>query len=289
MNVTLAVVRLLFYVGLTLPCMPIQAVLVAIGARASVGFAQGYHRLVCRIFGIRLDVRGRVARQKPLLIVANHTSYLDIEILGALVRGSFVAKAEVATWPMFGWLAKLQRTVFVDRRPTQAGKQKDAITARLEKGERLILFPEGTTSEGNRVLPFKRALFAVAQQRIDDKPLAVQPVSIAYSGFSNLPMDRDMRPTFAWYGDMELMPHAWRFLGAGTLTVVVQFHPAVTIEDAGGDRRKLAEMCEETVSDGVSVALAGALPAKTQRRFASLRRKAGGKDGGKTAEPSVRG
>ena len=141
MIVTLAVVRLVLYVALTLPCMPIQAVLVAIGARASVGFAQGYHRLVCRIFGIRLDVRGRIARDKPLLIVANHTSYLDIEILGALVRGSFVAKAEVARWPLFGWLAKLQRTVFVDRRPSQAGKQKDAITRHLEGHGRLILFP----------------------------------------------------------------------------------------------------------------------------------------------------
>jgi len=283
MIVPLAILRLVLYVGLTLPCMPIQAVLVAIGARASVGFAQGYHRLVCRIFGIRLDVRGRMAKNKPLLIVANHSSYLDIEILGALVRGSFVAKAEVARWPLFGWLARLQRTVFVERRPSQTGKQKDAITQRLEKGERLILFPEGTTSDGNRVLPFKRALFAVAQQEIDGKPLAVQPVSIAYAGFSNLPMDRDMRPTFAWYGDMELMPHAWRFLGAGTLTVIVQFHPAVTIADAQGDRRKLAAICEEVVADGVADALAGALPAKTRLRFASLRKLARKKGSDKPA------
>lgn len=283
MNRFLAIVRLVFYVALTLTCMPIQAVLVTIGARASVGFAQAYHRLVCRIFGIRLDVRGRMARDKPLLIVPNHTSYLDIEILGALVRGSFVAKAEVAGWPMFGWLAKLQRTVFVDRRRTQAGKQKDAITVRLEKGERLILFPEGTTGDGNRVLPFKRALFAVAQQEINGKPLAVQPVSISYAGFSNLPMDRDMRPTFAWYGDMELLPHAWHFLGAGTLTVIVQFHPALSIADAGGDRRRLAAMCEEVVADGVANALAGALPAKTRRRFAGLRRGGRGED---TAKPA---
>ncbi len=281
--------RLIVYIGWTLLLMPAQALSLLFNLPLAKRLPRIYHRSCCRIMDLELVVQGRQETGPSTLFVANHTSYLDISVLGAAVAGSFVAKAEVSGWPLFGWLAKLQRTVFVDRRPTQAGKQKDAITARLEKGERLILFPEGTTSDGNRVLPFKRALFAVAQQRIDDKPLAVQPVSIAYSGFSNLPMDRDMRPTFAWYGDMELMPHAWRFLGAGTLTVVVQFHPAVTIEDAGGDRRKLAEMCEETVSDGVSVALAGALPAKTQRRFASLRRKAGGKDGGKTAEPSVRG
>lgn len=282
MILPLALLRLVLYVGLTLPAMPIQAVLVAIGARASVGFAQAYHRLACRVLGIRLDVRGRLAREKPLLIVANHTSYLDIEVLGALVRGSFVAKAEVASWPLFGILAKLQRTVFVDRRPSQAGKQKDAITQRLEKGERLILFPEGTTSDGNRVLPFKRALFAVAQQEIRGKPLAVQPVSIAYAGFSNLPMDRHTRPLFAWYGDMDLLPHVWRFLGTGTLTVIVQFHPPVTMADVGGDRRQLAAHCEQVVADGVAGALSGALPAKTRKRFARLR-KLGRKGPGKPA------
>lgn len=280
MILPLALLRVVLYAALTLPAMPIQAVLIVIGARASVGFAQAYHRLACRVLGIRLDVRGRLARDKPLLIVANHTSYLDIEVLGALVRGSFVAKAEVASWPLFGILAKLQRTVFVDRRPTQAGKQKDAITQRLEKGERLILFPEGTTSDGNRVLPFKRALFAVAQQEIRGKPLAVQPVSIAYAGFSNLPMDRHTRPLFAWYGDMDLLPHVWRFLGAGTLTVIVQFHAPVTMADVGGDRRLLAAHCEQVVADGVAEALSGALPAKTRKRFARLRklgRKAPGK------------
>lgn len=283
MILPLALMRIVLYLGLTLPAMPIQALLVLMGARASVGFAQAYHRLACRVLGIRLDVRGRVAKDKPLLIVANHTSYLDIEILGALVRGSFVAKAEVAGWPLFGILARLQRTVFVDRRASQAGKQKDAITRRLDKGERLILFPEGTTGDGNRVLPFKRALFAVAQQEFRGAPLAVQPVSIAYAGFSNLPMDRETRPLFAWYGDMDLLPHVWRFLGAGTLTVIVQFHPRVTMTDVGGDRRLLAAHCEQVVADGVADALTGALPAKTRRRFARLRQLASRKGAGKPA------
>ncbi len=268
----IAFMRALGYVGFTLVCLPVQTVLVLFGARASHAFPQFYHRIALRILGVRLDVRGRVARERPCLFVANHTSYLDIEILGALIRGSFVAKSEVSTWPGFGLLAKLQRTVFVDRRRSQAGKHKTAIQERMETGERLILFPEGTTSDGNKILPFKRALFAVAQQRIHGKPVAVQPVSIAYAGFSNLPMDREMRPLYAWYGDMDLLPHVWQMLKAGVVTVIVQFHPTLTIEDAGDDRRLLAEQCQEIIGDGVAKALSGRLGPRRRRGLGRLKK-----------------
>ncbi|MBT5434704.1 MAG: lysophospholipid acyltransferase family protein [Alphaproteobacteria bacterium] len=260
-----ALIRALIYVGFTLVCLPIQVVLVVFGAKASHAFPQFYHRIVLRVMGIKLDIRGRPSRKRPCIYVSNHSSYLDIEILGALIRGSFVAKSEIGDWPFFGTLAKLQRTVFVDRRRSQAGKHKTAIEERLEAGERLILFPEGTTSDGNRVLPFKRALFATAQQKVGGNPVMVQPISIAYSGFSNLPMDRDMRPVYAWYGDMDLLPHVWDMLKAGTATVVVQFHPTLTIEEVGDDRRALAEYCHTVVNDGVMAALTGRLPPRRQR------------------------
>ena len=260
-----ALIRALIYVGFTLVCLPIQVVLVVFGAKASHAFPQFYHRIVLRVMGIKLDIRGRPSRKRPCIYVSNHSSYLDIEILGALIRGSFVAKSEIGDWPFFGTLAKLQRTVFVDRRRSQAGKHKTAIEERLAAGERLILFPEGTTSDGNRVLPFKRALFATAQQKVGGNPVMVQPISIAYSGFSNLPMDRDMRPVYAWYGDMDLLPHVWDMLKAGTATVVVQFHPTLTIEEVGDDRRALAEYCHTVVNDGVMAALTGRLPPRRQR------------------------
>ena len=270
----LAAIRALGYVGFTLACLPVQIVLVTLGARASHAFPQFYHRIVLRILGIRLNIRGRVSRERPCLFVANHTSYLDIEILGALVRGSFVAKSEVGNWPGFGLLAKLQRTVFVDRRRSQAGKHKTAIQERLDAGERLILFPEGTTSDGNKILPFKRALFAVAQQRVNDKPVAVQPISIAYAGFSNLPMDRELRPYYAWYGDMDLVPHAWEMLKTGVVTIIVQFHPPISIDDAGGDRRVLAEQCQEIIGDAVATALSGRLAPKRRRGLGGRLKKA---------------
>ena len=271
-----AAIRALFYLGWTLLCLPVQAALILFGARASHTLPQLYHRVVLNILGLHLDVRGRPERRRPCLFAANHSSYLDIEVLGALVRGSFVAKAEIRGWPFFGLLAKLQRTVFVDRRPSQAGRHRSAIQQRLDAGERLILFPEGTTGDGNRVLPFKRALFAAAQHRVGGRSVAVQPVSIAYARFSNLPMDRELRPRYAWYGDMELLPHIWQMLSTGVATVVVQFHPALTVEEAGGDRRQLAEHCREVVADGVAMALAGRL-APRRHRFARTPRLAAGR------------
>jgi 1-acyl-sn-glycerol-3-phosphate acyltransferase len=265
--------RLIAYIAWTLPAMPIQAFFLLARMPGRVTFPVFYHRICCRILGLKLEVHGRPVKKRPSLLVANHTSYLDIEVLGSLIGGCFVAKSEVADWPLFGWLARLQRTVFVDRRRGSTGDQRDQINERLEGGDRLILFPEGTSSDGNRVLPFKSALFSVAERRVDDEPLTVQPVSVAYARFSNLPMDRDLRPYFAWYGDMYLATHVWRMVKLGGATVVVQFHDPVTIETAGGTRRALAEHCHGVVADGVATALTGGLPWSARGRLARLRQR----------------
>ena len=260
-------VRAALYVSWTLACLPVQFVLMAAGRKARHAFPQFYHRTVLQLIGLRLDVRGSPCRRRPCLYVCNHTSYLDIPVLGALIRGSFVAKAEVNDWPFFGLLARLQRTVFVDRRRSQVGRHMDAVGERLDAREQLILFPEGTTSDGNRILPFKSALFASAQQKVNGKDVTVQPVSVAYARFSNLPMDREMRPFYAWYGDMDLLPHMWEMLKAGVVTVIVQFHPVTTITETGGDRRSLAHHCEAVVREGHSQALSGRLPPRRRRRL----------------------
>ena len=257
--ISVGLARAAFYVSWTLVCLPVQFALLAAGRQARHAFPQFYHRIVLRLIGINLDVRGHPCRHHPCIYACNHTSYLDIPVLGALIRGSFIAKAEVSAWPFFGLLARLQRTVFVDRRRTRIGAHMDAVNARLQTGEQLILFPEGTTSDGNRVLPFKSALFASAQHEVSGKEVTVQPVSLSYTRYSNLPMDREMRPLYAWYGDMDLLTHMWGMLKAGVVTVVVQFHPATTISAAGGNRRALAHHCEATVREAHSLALAGRL------------------------------
>jgi lyso-ornithine lipid O-acyltransferase len=248
-------VRLSLYLLLTLPLMPAQALLIATGGVWKQRLPRLYHRLACRILGFRVTVAGEPSAQRPTLFVANHVSYSDIEILGGLVEGSFIAKADVARWPLFGWLARLQGTVFVDRRIRSTAEQRDAIRERLDAGDDLILFPEGTSGDGNRILPFKSALFSVADHAAS-RALTVQPLSIAYLRLDGIPMGRAYRPFFAWYGDMTLGSHLWTMLGLGTVDVTVTFHAPVTLAQFGS-RKALAEHCHRVIALGMASALAG--------------------------------
>jgi 1-acyl-sn-glycerol-3-phosphate acyltransferase len=239
--------------------MPVQwAVLKAGWSSAGLALPLVYHRVCCRILGLHIDVRGVRSAVRPTLFIANHLSYLDIEVLGALIPGSFVAKMEVGGWPFFGSLARLQRTVFVDRRIGSAGRQRDDIRDRLAAGGNLVLFPEGTSTDGNRTLPFKSALFAVADIEIDGRALMVQPVSLACTAMDGIPLGRRLRSVYAWYGDMELGPHLWTMLKQGRVTVTVIFHPPVTVRSFGS-RKALAEHCGRMVAAGLSAANAGRL------------------------------
>ena len=258
-----AVWRLFGYVGFTILIMPVQGLALLLSRRLSVVIPLWYHRRCCRILGIRVERRGRQSRVHPTLYVANHGSYIDISVLGSVIGGSFVAKSEVAAWPFFGWLAKLQRTVFVERRSSRTAAQRDIIARRLEQGSDLILFPEGTSDDGNRVLRFKSALFSVAERRPGGEPLVVQPVSVAYTKLDGLPLGRSLRPFFAWYGDMELAPHLWQLAGLGRLTVTVHFHKPVTFDDFGS-RKALSQHCHAEVAEGVALALSGR-PASAMR------------------------
>jgi 1-acyl-sn-glycerol-3-phosphate acyltransferase len=251
-----ALMRLTGYVALTLPLMPVQALLLATSPKLARRLPYVYHRLVCRIFGIDLDIRGTISSHRPTLFVANHISYLDIEALSAAVPTCFVAKSEIAGWPLFGWLAKLQRTVFVNRRATGVAGERDHLAQRLDEGENVVLFAEGTSSDGNRLRPFKSALFSAADRTVHGTPLVVQPVSIAYTRLDGLPIGRQWRPFFAWYGDMNLAPHLWAAIGIGRLTVTVEFHAPVTYAQFGS-RKALASHCQATIARGLETANCG--------------------------------
>ncbi|HEY0838397.1 MAG TPA: lysophospholipid acyltransferase family protein [Azospirillum sp.] len=253
----LGFIRLVVYVGWTLLLIPAQALAVALRWPLRHRLPRFYHAVCARIIGIEVVTRGERSQERPVLVVSNHSSYLDITVLGSLIPGSFVAKTEVAGWPFFGLLAKLQETVFVERRVRSgAGRQRDDLKARLEAGDTLILFPEGTSSDGNRTLPFKTALFAVAALRIGDRPLTVQPVSVTATRLDGIPMGVAFRPLYAWYGDMDLAPHLWEVFKLGRMTVEVEFHPPVTIEGFAS-RKALAEHCQTEVAQGVARAVSG--------------------------------
>lgn len=249
--------RLAVYLLWTLLLVPVQGLAIALRSPLRHRIPRLYHRVCAAILGIGIVVRGKRVVDGPVLFVSNHSSYLDITVLGSVIPGSFVAKSEVAGWPFFGMLAKLQKTVFVERK-ARAGveKQRDELGARLDAGDSLILFPEGTSSDGNRTLPFKTALFAVAARRIGDRPLTVQPVSIAPTRLDGIPMGIAFRPYYAWYGDMDLAPHLWTVFTLGRMTVEVEFHPPVTIEGFSS-RKALADHCQRAVAQGVERAVSG--------------------------------
>ncbi|MBK3800012.1 1-acyl-sn-glycerol-3-phosphate acyltransferase [Azospirillum brasilense] len=252
--------RLAVYLLWTLMLVPVQALAVAVRSPLRFRIPRFYHRVCAAILGIGVVVRGERATDGPVLFVSNHSSYLDITVLGSVIPGSFVAKSEVAGWPFFGALAKLQQTVFVERKARSGvEKQRDELGARLDAGDSLILFPEGTSSDGNRTLPFKTALFAVAARRIGDRPLTVQPVSIAPTRLDGIPMGIAFRPCYAWYGDMDLAPHLWTVFTLGRMTVEVEFHPPVTI-DGFSSRKALADHCQRAVARGVERAVSGKPP-----------------------------
>jgi 1-acyl-sn-glycerol-3-phosphate acyltransferase len=254
--------RLGSYLIFALMAMLLQTLFLAAASRLAVLLPVIYHRICCWLLDVHIDVRGTMSTARPTLFVCNHSSYLDISVLGSLIPGSFVAKAEVANWPFFGTLAKLQRTVFVDRqRRTTTGQQRDQLMRRLAAGDNLILFPEGTSNDGNRTLPFRSALFGVAERRgengrLEPPPLSIQPVSLAYVRLNGMPIGRSLRPYFAWYGDMELVSHLWRLAGMGRITVVVEFHPPITLEQFAS-RKALSDHCQRMVAEGVAAAIFG--------------------------------
>ncbi len=260
-----AVGLLAAFVIWTMISIPWQEVAVRFRLRRRKTFPSRYHSFLCSLFGIRVTTIGAPIEGKGVLMVANHASYFDILVLSSVAHVSFVAKNEVLDWPLFGILAKLQETVFIDRgRRSQTGEARDQIRERLLAGDALVLFPEGTSSDGNCVLPFKSALMGAAEAKIGTdeqghvRHVPIQPVSIAYVGLYGLPMGRENRPLFAWYGDMELIPHLWEALMAGPIDVVVEFHAPMTIESAGG-RKALAAAAEAVVRRGHMRALSGRL------------------------------
>ena len=258
---------LIVFVVTALATVPWQSSAIYFKLKRRKTLPNRYSRFLCKLFGLNITVTGTPVQDRGVLMVANHTSYLDIIVLGGTARVSFVAKSEVNTWPFFGLMARLYETVFVERsRRSQAGVARDQLRERLQAGDALVLFPEGTSNDGNRVLPFKSALMGAVESEVGTdakghvRHVPVQPVSISYVGFHGMPMGRENRPLFAWYGDMELIPHLWEAVTAGPASVVIEFHPPMSIDDVGG-RKPLAARAEAIIRQGQARALAGVVNA----------------------------
>lgn len=201
-------------------------------------------RVVCRItlalMGLRYRVEGQAA-QAPAAIVANHTSWLDIFVLNATQKVYFVSKDEVAGWPGIGWLARATGTVFIRRDRREAAAQTRLLAERLRHGHRLLIFPEGTSTDGCRVLPFKPTLFG-AFTGAEVEGLKIQPISVIYEA----PAGQDAR-FFGWWGEQSFGESLMRVLSAspqGRVTVVQ--HDPVNVAETPS-RKALSRACEDTV------------------------------------------
>ena len=219
-----------------------------------------WHRLVTKLLGMRIRVHGQPAAARPLLIVSNHVSWTDIMVLGSVADVHFIAKSEVAGWPVIGKLSRLQRTVFIERRRRrQAGAQAGEIAGRLGDGVPLVLFPEGTTSDGTLPLAFKSTLFAAADMSLAEGRAAavtIQPVAIAYTRLHGLPMGRRHRGHVAWIGDQDLLPHLLALLRRGSLDLDVHFGEPVEFRP-GANRKEAAREAEARVRAMLARALHG--------------------------------
>ncbi|NJM54847.1 MAG: 1-acyl-sn-glycerol-3-phosphate acyltransferase [Verrucomicrobiae bacterium] len=252
------------FVALTLPLMPVQWALLKVNRRLARRLPHWYHRRVCQIAGVKIAVLGKVVPDRPVLLASNHVTWLDIMVLSAVAPVSFVAKKEVANWPFAGTLARLQRTVFVDReRRTSVGNTAGEIATRLRQGDAIVLFAEGTTSDGNRVLPFRSSLFGAitaggaseaASPPADET--VVQTLSIAYTRRNGIPMTWADRRGFGYLGDIGIGESAWSLLCEGSLEATITVGEPRPISQFS-DRKALAKHAEAEVRAAVVAALRG--------------------------------
>lgn len=231
------------FVAWTLICLPLQLIGLFLYRPLARQLPVIYHRVLARLIGVRITRDGSLPHARPLLIVSNHVTWLDIVVLSSIGPVSFVAKSEMAKWPIFGQLARLQRTIFVRREDRRrSGEQANTIARRLQQKDIIVLFPEGTTGDGHRLYPFKPTLFEAARYAVvasEVEHALVQPVAVHYTHLHGLPLGRQRRHHFAWPGDIGLAENLLPLIATGALDVCVRLGQPIPL-DASSNRKEIA-------------------------------------------------
>ena len=238
--------RLIIFLLLTVALLPFQFIIVFFIKNYAYIIPYFYHKICLRIFGIKIKTFGKVSINFPILLISNHASYLDIIILGSLFKTSFIAKKEISKWPLLGILAKLQNTIFIDRRVSSLKNQENQIIKHLNEKKNLVIFPEGTSSDGNRVLPFKSSLFNIFEKNLNSKIL-VQTITIVYKKINGIPMNRIERKNITWHSNMDLIPNIFNVLKKLSIEVEIIFNDEF-LPSKEYDRKKLALHCWEKIN-----------------------------------------
>lgn len=252
----MASIKLMLFCLNCLWVVPLQSlVLFFTKGRAAYHLPMMWHRMACAIFRIRLTVIGSPNKGQQTLYMSNHISYLDIPVIGSVLKSSFVAKSEVQGWAVFGFLGSLQQTVYMKRQRTKIVEEKNALQTRMDGGNSLIIFPEGTSTSGLEVEPFKSSLFSLAMGEGNEN-LYIQPITLRVISIDGrAPQSKEEQDIYAWPRDMdmELHHHLWRFAKTTGAKMELTFHAPLRASEYK-DRKVLAKACHERVSKGLQIA-----------------------------------
>jgi 1-acyl-sn-glycerol-3-phosphate acyltransferase len=204
-----------------------------------------FHNSTCAIFGIRIKIKGTVLEDTNVVYVGNHLSYIDICSIGGNLPATFISKMEVKGWPIFGILACLSKTVFIDRRPEALNEAIISIEKSLKQGRSLILFPEATSTDGHTVIPFKSGLFELFLNENLKEKVVVQPFTLTIDP----PQDHDL---YAWYGDMTMLPHLWKLAKSKGVDLTLILHPPRKATNYD-NRKQFAQDCYQDVLKGLDL------------------------------------
>lgn len=213
--------------------VPLQALARRRGWPVQHAIQTRFCRAVCAVIGVKVEAQGALPAHAPRFVVANHVSWTDIIALASLYHFVFLAKSEVARWPVLGLLARLQGTIFVERGAKQdVARVNDALAGALRGGSDLVVFAEGTSSDGADVRPFRSAHFApLEEMAARGEAPTLAPVAIGYC-------DGARRIDVGWYGDMTFLPHLWSLMKRDRVECHVSF--GAPIATRGRDRKTLA-------------------------------------------------
>jgi len=205
-----------------------------------------FHHGVCFIFGFRRHFSGDLHTRRPTLYVSNHISYIDIFVLGGL-PAYFIAKSEVANWPVLGRLSRFQNTLFIERKAGKTRQQLSILKQHLQQKNSLTLFPEGTSTDGIHVESFKSSLFEAANLE-DDTRVAIQPITVAYTHYNGKKIkEQSVRDNYAWYAKMPFTSHFFNLFLLKKVDVKIHFHQVCYLDDFES-RKKCADHCQALVA-----------------------------------------
>lgn len=245
MRTLIACSKLFIFVLLSLLTIPLQALGLVLFGRHKWFYLipHLYHNMTCAIFNVKVKIKGQRVDSGQVLYVGNHLSYIDIPVLGGNMHATFIAKEEVKSWPIFGILGSLSKTVYIKRDRNAADQAIQNIEKSLNEHRSLILFPEGTSTNGTEILPFKSSLFELFLNENLKEKLTIQPFTLTIDP----PQNNDL---YAWYGDMEMAPHLWQLAKSKGVRLTLIFHPPRKAKNYT-DRKVFAKDCHGDTLKGL--------------------------------------